>query len=294
MGGAEAPPLRIAIDRSLSAWQAPPEQPLEREGVAQRLEVVALIDHRGGDPIGAVVGGVVAEVVGLPVEHEVAAPVFEHQVDEAAQVAVERAEGQRRHGIAVAAQQGRERAGIQAAGAAWWPLAMARELDDAILSLRTNEADWAKALSEPTAVVFIETPSNPLMEIVDIAMVSKLAHQVGEAGFDHHRVRPEPVLKLAFRQCARLGLGECQQQVEGLHRVLAHTPCRLLAVAVPDLVGDMRAQNQPGTDQEYPNWRVPTCHADGTPLLIEEFTENFAVAERADRLIAAVTHRRHW
>ena len=31
-------------------------------------------------------------------------------------------------------------AGIQAAGAAWWPLAMARELDDAILSLRTNEA----------------------------------------------------------------------------------------------------------------------------------------------------------
>jgi benzoyl-CoA-dihydrodiol lyase len=31
-------------------------------------------------------------------------------------------------------------AGIEAAGAAWWPLAMARELDDAILSLRTNEA----------------------------------------------------------------------------------------------------------------------------------------------------------
>ena len=30
-------------------------------------------------------------------------------------------------------------AGIEAAGARWWPLAMARELDDAILSLRTNE-----------------------------------------------------------------------------------------------------------------------------------------------------------
>jgi benzoyl-CoA-dihydrodiol lyase len=30
-------------------------------------------------------------------------------------------------------------AGITAAGAQWWPLAMARELDDAILSLRTNE-----------------------------------------------------------------------------------------------------------------------------------------------------------
>ncbi|MEO8345838.1 MAG: 2,3-epoxybenzoyl-CoA dihydrolase [Betaproteobacteria bacterium] len=31
--------------------------------------------------------------------------------------------------------------GIEAAGAQWWPLAMARELDDAILSLRTNELD---------------------------------------------------------------------------------------------------------------------------------------------------------
>jgi benzoyl-CoA-dihydrodiol lyase len=32
-------------------------------------------------------------------------------------------------------------AGIEAAGAAWWPLAMGRELDDAILSMRTNELD---------------------------------------------------------------------------------------------------------------------------------------------------------
>ena len=32
-------------------------------------------------------------------------------------------------------------AGIEAAGASWWPLAMARELDDAILMLRTNELE---------------------------------------------------------------------------------------------------------------------------------------------------------
>jgi benzoyl-CoA-dihydrodiol lyase len=32
-------------------------------------------------------------------------------------------------------------AGIEAAGAGWWPLAMARQLDDAILSMRTNELD---------------------------------------------------------------------------------------------------------------------------------------------------------
>ena len=42
---------------------------------------------------------------------------------------------------APAGTQPTELAGIEAAGAAWWPLAMARQLDDAILSLRTNELD---------------------------------------------------------------------------------------------------------------------------------------------------------
>jgi benzoyl-CoA-dihydrodiol lyase len=32
-------------------------------------------------------------------------------------------------------------AGIEGAGAAWWPLALARQLDDAILTMRTNELD---------------------------------------------------------------------------------------------------------------------------------------------------------
>jgi 4-alpha-glucanotransferase len=76
--------------------------------------------------------------------------------------------------------------------------------------------------------------------------------------------------------------------VEALHRLLAATPCRLLAIAVPDLVGDTRAQNQPGTDQEYPNWRVPTCRADGRPLLIEDLHDDRAVSARARRLIDAI------
>ena len=40
---------------------------------------------------------------------------------------------------APAAPQPADLEGIHAAGATWWPLAMARELDDAILMLRTNE-----------------------------------------------------------------------------------------------------------------------------------------------------------
>ncbi|MFJ3460940.1 2,3-epoxybenzoyl-CoA dihydrolase [Achromobacter spanius] len=46
---------------------------------------------------------------------------------------------------------------IIAAGAAWWPLQMARELDDAILSMRTNELDigtWIlKTKGDPEAVL---------------------------------------------------------------------------------------------------------------------------------------------
>jgi 4-alpha-glucanotransferase len=58
--------------------------------------------------------------------------------------------------------------------------------------------------------------------------------------------------------------------VEALHRYLSRTPARLLAVSLADAVGDRRAQNQPGTDQEYPNWRVPLCDGDGRAVLVED------------------------
>ena len=58
--------------------------------------------------------------------------------------------------------------------------------------------------------------------------------------------------------------------VEGLHRYVAATPARLVGVALPDAVGDVRAQNQPGTHNEYPNWRVPLSDATGRPVLLED------------------------
>lgn len=58
--------------------------------------------------------------------------------------------------------------------------------------------------------------------------------------------------------------------VVALHRVLAASPARLVGVSLPDVVGDIRAQNQPGTDQEYPNWRVPLTDGDGRPVLLED------------------------
>jgi 4-alpha-glucanotransferase len=72
--------------------------------------------------------------------------------------------------------------------------------------------------------------------------------------------------------------------VLALHRFLAQTPARLRALSLPDAVGDRRTQNQPGSVDEYPNWRVPLTDAEGKPVPLEKvFT-----SERAARLIAAV------
>ena len=55
-----------------------------------------------------------------------------------------------------------------------------------------------------------------------------------------------------------------------LHRYLALTPARLIGAALVDLVGDRRTQNQPGTVDEYPNWRVPLSGPDGEPMSLED------------------------
>ncbi|CAA7613117.1 O-succinylhomoserine sulfhydrylase [Candidatus Terasakiella magnetica] len=43
----------------------------------------------------------------------------------------------------------------------------------------TDLGQWAQALSKPTACVFIETPSNPTLEIIDIPAVAELTHKAG-------------------------------------------------------------------------------------------------------------------
>jgi O-succinylhomoserine sulfhydrylase len=43
----------------------------------------------------------------------------------------------------------------------------------------TDLGQWKRALGKRTAAVFLETPSNPTLEIIDIAAVSKLAHKAG-------------------------------------------------------------------------------------------------------------------
>lgn len=78
----------------------------------------------------------------------------------------------------------------------------------------------------------------------------------------------------------------------GLYRYLTETPSRLLALALPDAVGDRRTQNQPGTTNEYPNWRVPLTGPYGTQMLLEDVFTDRRAAVLADALRRAVEPHR--
>ncbi len=78
------------------------------------------------------------------------------------------------------------------------------------------------------------------------------------------------------------GEPDTEQVVTALYRYLARTPSRLLALALPDAVGDRRTQNQPGTTNEYPNWRVPLADPDGRPILLEQVLDDVRAAKLCD------------
>jgi 4-alpha-glucanotransferase len=61
-----------------------------------------------------------------------------------------------------------------------------------------------------------------------------------------------------------------REVVRALHDFLARTPAVLVGVSLADAVGERRTQNQPGTSDEYPNWRVPLADSQGRPVLLED------------------------
>jgi O-succinylhomoserine sulfhydrylase len=42
-----------------------------------------------------------------------------------------------------------------------------------------DEQQWRAALSKPVKAVFLETPSNPMLEVIDLALVADLTHRAG-------------------------------------------------------------------------------------------------------------------
>ncbi|WP_328594582.1 4-alpha-glucanotransferase [Actinomadura macrotermitis] len=62
--------------------------------------------------------------------------------------------------------------------------------------------------------------------------------------------------------------------VAALHGLLRRSPARLIGVSLTDAAGERRTQNQPGTIDEYPNWRVPLAGPGGRPILLEDLPDD--------------------
>ena len=87
-----------------------------------------------------------------------------------------------------------------------------------------DKKTWAAALSQPTKVVFIESPSNPMMQIVDIRMVSDLAHKVG-ATVIVDNVLASPVLQKPIELGADVVMYSATKHIDGQGRVLGGVIC---------------------------------------------------------------------
>jgi len=82
-----------------------------------------------------------------------------------------------------------------------------------------EKKDWEKALSQKTKVVFIETPSNPMLEIVDLKMVSDLAHASG-ATVIVDNVMASPILQKPLKHGADVVMYSATKHIDGQGRVL--------------------------------------------------------------------------
>jgi 4-alpha-glucanotransferase len=96
-----------------------------------------------------------------------------------------------------------------------------------------------------------------------------------------------------LRRVGLLGAGPDDPEliVVALYRYLGRTPSRLLGVSLTDAVGDRRTQNQPGTTDEYPNWRVPLTGPDGRQVMLEDLFTDRRAATLTEAVRAEIAPR---
>jgi len=80
-------------------------------------------------------------------------------------------------------------------------------------------AQWRTALSRPTQLVLLETPSNPMLEMVDLRAVANLAHAVG-AIVVVDNVFATPLLQQPLNLGADVVVYSCTKHIDGQGRVL--------------------------------------------------------------------------
>ncbi|MFC7476695.1 O-succinylhomoserine sulfhydrylase [Dankookia sp. GCM10030260] len=80
-------------------------------------------------------------------------------------------------------------------------------------------AQWREALSRPTALVLLETPSNPMLDVIDLEAVADLAHKAG-AIVVVDNVFATPLLQRPLTLGADVVVYSCTKHMDGQGRVL--------------------------------------------------------------------------
>ena len=83
----------------------------------------------------------------------------------------------------------------------------------------TDLDQWAQALATPARVVFFESPSNPMLEIIDVAAVCDLAHRAGAVAVVDNALA-SPVLQQPTRLGADVVVYSTTKHIDGQGRTL--------------------------------------------------------------------------
>jgi O-succinylhomoserine sulfhydrylase len=78
---------------------------------------------------------------------------------------------------------------------------------------------WREALRKPTNLVLLETPSNPMLDIVDLPAVAEMAHAAG-AIVVVDNVFATPLLQQPLRMGADVVVYSCTKHIDGQGRVM--------------------------------------------------------------------------
>ena len=82
-----------------------------------------------------------------------------------------------------------------------------------------DPAQWRAALSRPAQAVLLETPSNPMLDIVDLPKVAELAHAAGAIVIVDN-VFATPLLQKPLQLGADVVVYSCTKHIDGQGRVL--------------------------------------------------------------------------
>ncbi|MCQ8277474.1 O-succinylhomoserine sulfhydrylase [Acetobacteraceae bacterium KSS8] len=82
-----------------------------------------------------------------------------------------------------------------------------------------DHAAWAEALGKPTQCVLLETPSNPMLDVLDLRMIADLAHAAG-AVVVVDNVFATPLLQKPLELGADVVVYSCTKHIDGQGRVL--------------------------------------------------------------------------